>query len=303
MGSVHVVGSINMDVVAFVDRLPVSGETLLGREARLLPGGKGANQAVAASRLGAVVRLIGRVGDDDFGRRLLSFLGAERVGIADVIVVEDAGTGIAIVSVDDRGRNSIIVVPGANSIWREGFERGWRFSPGDIVVAQNEVPEAVIVAAFGAARAKGARTLLNPAPMRALSRELLSLTDIVVLNEIEIGQAIDAAVAVDDLAAVARAAQKLAACGPSGVVVTLGSAGALALEDGKRHRVEGLPVRVVDTTGAGDCFVGAMAASLACGKNFAAALRCANRAAALSVTRAGAAVSMPTSAELEGPYA
>lgn len=299
MGSVHVVGSINMDVVAFVDRLPVPGETALGREARLLPGGKGANQAVAASRLGATVRLIGRVGRDDFGKQLLTFLGAERVGIADVAVVEDAGTGTAIVAVDNQGHNSIIVVPGANGVWRDGFDRGWRFAPADIVVAQHEIPEAVIISAFRAARASGAMTLLNPAPMRTLAPDLLLLTDIVVLNEIEIGQATGGEVPADDEAAVARAARELSGKGPACVVVTLGSAGALAMQKGERHRVMGLPVNAVDTTGAGDCFVGALAVALAQGRTLAEALVRANHAAALSVTRPGAAVSMPTLAELE----
>lgn len=299
MGSVHVVGSINMDVVAFVARLPVPGETAFGREVKLLPGGKGANQAVAARRLGAAARMIGRVGNDDFGKRLKSFLGEEGAETADVAVVEDAATGTAIVCVDDDGHNSIVVVPGANGSWSGGFDRGWHFSRGDLVVAQNEIPETVIVTAFRHAHSSGARTLLNPAPMRTLSPELLSLTDIVVLNEIEIGQAAGAQVDAEDMAAIERAARALAASGPACIVVTLGSAGALAIEDEKLLRVAGMAVKAVDTTGAGDCFVGALAAALAAGRDLSGAMQMANRAAALSVTRKGAAVSMPTLAELE----
>lgn len=303
MGSVHVVGSINMDVVAYVDRLPVPGETAFGRQTRLLPGGKGANQAVAASRLGAATKLAGRVGADDFGRQLLSFLAAERVGVSAVGVADEVATGTAIVVVEDGGRNAIIVVPGANGVWHAGYESGWTFAPGDLVVAQNEIPETVIVAAFRAARSAGARTLLNPAPMRALSLELLSLTEIAVLNEIEIGQATGESVSADDLAGVERAARSLCRRGPTSIVVTLGSAGALALDNAELHRIEGLAVPAVDTTGAGDCFVGALAASLAGGKTMPEALDRANRAAAISVTRQGAAVSMPTLAELERSFA
>ena len=293
MSRVVVCGSLNMDVVVQSARRPAAGETLLGGKVSFLPGGKGLNQAVAAARLGAPTAIVGAVGDDAFGMTLKQFLSDNDVDRAGVRTVNGIATGVALIQVA-AGDNSITVASGANLRLTTAMVRT---APrrGDVWVAQFETPQAVTQAAFTRARAAGARTVLNLAPYAPHSARLLKTVDGAVLNEIELSQATGAAIgARSALRAIVAACQALRGRGVGTVIATLGRRGAVVVTaDGATH-VPGLDARVVDTTGAGDCFVGAFAARLAAGAPAAQAARYANAAAACSVERLGAAPSMPT---------
>ena len=294
----HIVGSINRDIVATVERHPSPGETVLGDKVFMFPGGKGANQAVAVARLGGSARLIGRVGFDAFGSEMIKFLRNEGVDVAFVKAVDTAPTGLALITVDAKSENAITVVPGANHAWTSGLGE-IRTHPGDFVVCQLEIPLPIVQAAFLQAKASGAQTVLNPAPYQALPDAILAATDILILNEIELGQmagrTLDAAL-VDDLQ---TAAAHLTARGPKMVVVTLGRRGALLTTAAAGHRrVAAHAVPPVDTTGAGDCFIGAFIAELMAGSAPDTAADFASKAASISVTRHGAAASFPTRSDI-----
>ncbi len=299
MATAHIVGSINRDIVAYVDRLPAPGETVLGRRAAAFPGGKGANQAVAIARLGGAARMIGRVGTDAFGAEMTAFLVSESVDVSAVTRVPDVATGIALITVDRASENTIAVVPGANHAWTDSPDL--RCARGDAVVCQLEIPLPVIASAFLQARAAGATTVLNPAPFQPLPSDLRSLIDILILNEIELaqmtGQGPDPA-AIASMDDVRSAVRSLIEQGLKSVIVTLGADGALLATAHGQHTVPGHEVAARDTTGAGDCFVGAFVAETLRGTCARDAMAFANRAAALSVTREGAAVSFPTRADI-----
>jgi ribokinase len=301
MSSVVVVGSINQDIVAYVERLPAAGETVSGSKSALHPGGKGANQAVAAARLANVgdnVRMIGRVGQDAFGDSLLKFLDSEGIDISGIGVTDEAGTGLGLISVDAHGENAIAVVPGANHRWGEPLAV-MQLTASDVVVCQFEIPMAIVTAAFAQAKAVRATTILNPAPFQNVPADILAATDVLVLNEIETAQMLGKVVNEIDDMSIIPAARELLARGPHAVVVTLGKAGVLVVErDGEAMRIPGRSVKAVDTTGAGDSFVGALAAELLRGIDVSAAATFANAAAAISVTRDGAASSMPRRGEI-----
>ncbi len=282
---VHVVGSINRDVVVRVDRHARPGETVAASSLVRLPGGKGLNQAVAAARAGASVSFVGAVGRDLDGEDLVGVLVAAGVDVVGVAVV-DAPTGTALVAVDANGENAIVVAAGANHRVDPAAAAALLVGPGDVVVAQLEVPHGVVSAAMRAARAAGGLAVLNAAPARPLPDELLAMVDIAVVNETE-------------LEALGGMATLLSRLGPHGrVVATLGAAGALVADGAGEVTIEGRRVEVIDTTGAGDCFVGVVAAGLAAGSSLVDAARVANAAASLAVQRDGAAVSMPTAAEI-----
>jgi ribokinase len=292
----HVIGSINRDIVAFVDRHPVPGETMTGRRWSTFPGGKGANQAVAAARLGATVHMHGRIGDDAFGADMRAFLACEGIDLNGVTMA-DAPTGIALITVDAKSENCIIVIPGANRAWDAAPVLDTQ--PGDIVVAQLEIPLAVVVATFRHAKSRGATTILNPSPHEPLPKSLLSSTDIVVLNEIELGQMAGRGVDLTNPNAVIAAARILIGYGPPTIVVTLGSRGSIVITSSHAEPIPAVPVKAVDTTGAGDCFTGSLAAGLLAGQSIHFAAIRASLAAAFSVTRDGAASSYPYSIDLE----
>lgn len=305
MPAITVVGSINKDIVAYVARHPTPGETVLGERAAQFPGGKGANQAVAAARLRVdpetPVRMVGRIGFDAFGSEMVRFLRGEGIDVAQVKATDRAGTGIALITVDAKGENAITVVSGANMLWNEGLTE-LPFAARDIVVCQLEIPQAIVLAAFVQAKAAGATTILNPAPFQTIAEGILARTDILVLNEIELGQMLGR-----DPAEIAAnkgtlpAAREVLMTGPAAVIVTLGAAGVLLVEKtGRAERIPGQAVRAIDTTGAGDCFVGALAAEVMRDVDLLAAVHFANRAAAISVTRPGAAASIPLRTELAG---
>lgn len=303
MNSVFVAGSINMDVVATADRHPRAGETVAGNAVLFFPGGKGANQAVAAARLGAPTTLIGRLGRDAFGDQLRTFLAAQEIDLRFVEQTAEAQTGTAIITVA-KADNTIVVIPGANAHVSAADVALLPLAKGDIAVSQFEIPLPATSAFFRHARAAGATTILNPAPALEFGRDLLELADILILNESELGLLANTELGDDDdEARFIQAARSLQTRPGAIVCVTLGKRGALALVDGKPLVVPGHAVSAVDTTGAGDCFVGALAARLACGGSFRDALDYANAAASIAVQRMGAAPSMPTAKEVEAVLA
>jgi ribokinase len=298
MGRVFVAGSINMDVVATAERHPKIGETVAGKELLYFPGGKGANQAVAAAKQGVLTTLIGRLGADNFGKELRTFLAAQSIDLGSVKDTGGAHTGTAIITVANSD-NTIIVIPGANALVNAADVAAASFAKGDVAVSQFEIPLPAISAFFQRARAGGATTILNPAPARAVAPELLALVDILVLNETELGILTGAELGENDEPMYfIEAARPLRAKGRT-ICITLGRRGVLALVGGEAMLIPGRHVKAVDTTGAGDCFVGALAAQLAGNKSIRDALTYANAAASICVQRMGAAPSMPTAAEVK----
>ncbi|MDQ1654029.1 MAG: ribokinase [Cryptosporangiaceae bacterium] len=287
-----VVGSLNADLVLDVARVPLAGETLPATASRRLAGGKGANQAVALARLGAEVSMAGHVGDDADGRFLLAGLAETGVSTRHVTVVPGSPTGLAMVMVGADGENAIVLLPGANAVPDPEWVASVNFAGCDVVLAQLEIPLPAVEAALAAGSAAGALTVLNAAPALPVPGSLLALTGVLVVNEHE-------AVQLSGCATVDAAAAALQRRGARSVVVTLGAAGALYFGGGERLAVGGLPVRAVDTTGAGDCFAAALAAALASGRSADGALRYANAAAAIAVTRPGAQDAMPTASEVD----
>lgn len=298
MGRIVVAGSINMDVVATADRHPAIGETVTGREVLYFPGGKGANQAVAAAKLGAATMLIGSTGADAFGRDTRAFLAMQGVDLAHIREITGVSTGTAIITVANAD-NTIVVVPGANALVSAADAAAPTFRQGDVAVSQFEIPLPTITAFFTRARASGATTILNPAPAMPIDRELMALVDVLILNESELG--LLAGVELHETDPDARfvdAASTLQTGHRPNICVTLGRRGVIALVDGNVHFEAGRPVKAIDTTGAGDCFVGAVAAQLADGHSLQSAIGYANVAASLCVQRMGAGPSMPTAQEV-----
>jgi ribokinase len=292
---VTVLGSLNMDISVTVPRLPEPGATVLGSAARFTPGGKGANQAVAAARLGADVRMAGCVGDDDFGRRLLASLREEGVGHDGVRVTADAPTGLAMISVDHAGENIITVAPGANHEVGATEIAAAKNAPADVLVICAEIP----VPAIKAALTKTNTCILNlaPAPPEPDAAAIVAGgVDWLVVNETEAGAVLGRP--VRGLAEAGEAAAALLAAGARHAVVTAGAHGAgLAGPEGT-GTVSAFRVDAVDTVGAGDTFVGALAVALAAGIPAAEAVRAAAAAAATAATRPGAQTGMPRAADI-----
>jgi ribokinase len=300
-GHVLVLGSINRDLVVTVTRHPRPGETVHGHDLGDGPGGKGANQAVAAACAGATVRMVGAVGDDDAGRDLVALLQQEGIDVSGVARKADTPTGTALVVLAAGGENTIVVVPGANGGIDTGDVDDVELSADDVVVAQYETPAAPTAALLARARAVGAVAVLNPAPAGPVDHGLLALVDVLVVNEHELvtvtAMHSDATTLDADAIGAARAA--LVAQGFTGALVaTLGSRGVVGVDGGGISQVPGHPVDAVDTTGAGDCFVGYLAAELTTGRDLPRALVTGNAAAALCACRAGAARAMPTRADV-----
>jgi ribokinase len=297
VSGVFVVGSINMDVVATADRHPRSGETVTGEQLHFVPGGKGANQAVAAHRADAQTRLVGRLGEDDFGDRLEAFLRDEGLDLDHVERAPKLPTGTALVTVAGS-QNTIVVVPGANGALRPGDVQALPVAPGDVVVAQFEVPLETVEAALRRGREEGATTVLNPSPAMPCSPRLLGLAEVLVANETELGFFSDAQTALEREGDLVAAARKLRAHDSQVIVTTLGEDGAVAVDREEVIRIEGRRVDAVDSTGAGDCFTGNLAAGLSRNAPISAALETANVAASLCVQSFGAGPSMPRLAEV-----
>ncbi|MGW7257903.1 ribokinase [Streptomyces sp. NPDC054834] len=295
MTHIAVLGSTNMDLVAYVEKAPQRGETVTGREFRTIPGGKGANQAIAAARAGATVSMLGAVGNDAFGIRLRSAL--EHSGVdTDSLRTVEGPSGTAHIVVDDEGGNAIVVIPGANGTvdhltpGDEGV-----IASADALLLQLEIPSAGVLAGAEAARRHGVRTVLTPAPARPLPPELLAATDLLVPNEYEAATLTGRTDPLDAAAALLDRVPE--------VVITLGAAGCLYVLRGTEPLVVPAPqVTAVDSTGAGDTFVGALAVALAEERPVREALTWAAAAASISVQREGASASMPYRPEIEARY-
>ena len=295
---VVVVGSFNMDLVIKTERRPQKGETLIGEEFGMFIGGKGANQAIAASRLGADVTMIGRLGTDLFGDTFLSEFAREKIDTDFVVRDAAVGTGVASPVIDADGDNSIIIVPRANMrLDVEDVERASRkIADADVLLLQLEVPIEPSQRAAEIARTNGVEVILNPAPACELPDSFLALVDILIPNEVETEFLSKVAVADDEGARLA--AHVLFEKGVSTIVLTLGSRGALLLTSDQSKLVPAYSVKVVDTTAAGDAFCGAIAIALAGGEKIEDAVAFANATGALAVTVLGAAPSMPTSEQV-----
>ncbi|MEU7857581.1 ribokinase [Nonomuraea sp. NPDC049141] len=289
---ISVFGSANMDLVAYVSQAPQRGETVTGREFRTIPGGKGANQAIAAARAGSVVAFLGAVGDDGFGTEMRTTMAEAGVEVARLRQVPGP-SGIAHIVVDDDGGNSIIVVPGANgTVTGPTDDDVAVIADSQALLLQLELPMAAVIAAAQAGHAAGVPVILTPAPAQPLPDALLDAVTLIVPNEHEAADITGADSADAALEALLERVPE--------AVITLGSEGALyGSRSGERLRVPAVQVKAVDTTAAGDTFVGALAVARTEGLPAAAALRFASAAAALSVQRAGASTSMPSRAEID----
>jgi ribokinase len=293
-GHIIIVGSINMDLVVRSPHLPLPGETILGSGFATFPGGKGANQAVAAARLGAPVIMVGRVGSDGFGNQMLQTLAQDGVDVSQVQRDTESPTGVALITVDDKGENTIIVASGANMrITPEDVSSAEKYiREASILVLQLEIPLPAIQRACELAHKYGVRTILNPAPARSLEPELLAKVDDLIPNQAELAL-------LTGIQAIPVATATLRELGVQNVIVTLGAGGAVLAGNGEPIHYPAYMVKAVDTTAAGDAFVGAYAVGLSDGLTASDAIRWANAAAALSVTRPGAQPSLPRRLELE----
>ncbi len=293
-GHIVVVGSLNMDLVVRAPRHPEIGETILGSDFKTFPGGKGANQAVAAARLGGLVRMVGKVGADAFGENLLEQVSTNGVDATFIQKEPTRATGVALITVNDEGENTIVVAPGANE----------RLTPEDILLAemafegaavlllQLEIPLPSVEQAIDTAKRHGAQIVLNPAPAQVLPAELLAKVDYLIPNQTEISL-------LTGVEATGVAVSFLHDLGVRHLIVTLGDEGVLVSEKHHEKYIPAYPVDVVDTTAAGDAFVGAFAVALTEGLEPFQAASWGNAAGALSVTRQGAQPSLPTRSELD----
>lgn len=299
MARVVVVGSANMDMVVRAPRIPRQGETIAGSQFVMVPGGKGANQAVAAARLGAHVTFVARVGNDLFGDHNLEGYQQEGIDCRFIVRDEEAPSGIALIAVDAQGQNAIVVAPGANMrLTPEDVEQAEEaIAKADVVLAQLEVPIPTVVRTAELAHRYGKRMILNPAPapLHPLPEALLRHVDILTPNESE-AQSICKA---PDYSSPEAMGQALRALGVPVVIMTLGGEGALVQDESGPRRLPAYPVQAIDTTAAGDAFAGALAVAMAEGRGVEQAVQFAQRAAAISVTRLGAQPSLPYRAEVE----
>lgn len=299
MPRVCVVGSANVDYTLALPRLPRVGETVSAGTLLVNRGGKGANQAVAARRLGAEVRFIGCVGDDDAGAAIRRALEEQGIGVDGVVVTPEAATGTALIFVDREGRNQIGVAPGANhrltvEMARAGEESiAW----AEVLVSQLEVPMPVVRWALETARRHRVPAVLNPAPVQELSDDLLSLVTYLTPNAGEVAAL--TGIEVTDLDSGRRAAARLCERGVGTVIITLGEAGALVCDGASAVHFEAFPVDAIDTTGAGDAFNGALAVGLSAGGTLEQVIPLASAAAALTCTRRGAQDALPDRADVE----
>lgn len=292
--SLVVVGSLNMDLVARTIRHPQPGETVLGSAFATFPGGKGGNQAVAAARIGGQVAMIGRVGADGFGDALVTSLAEAGVNTRYVLRTPQSSSGVALIVVSEEGQNSIVVSPGANGLLspEDVKAAASSFEGASAVLLQLEVPLPTVIAAAELAHQAGARVILNPAPAQSLPNRLLHLVDVLIPNQSELAL-------LTGFESITLGLDALLSLGCRNVLVTLGDRGVLVADCNGSFVLNGHSIPVVDTTAAGDAFVGAFAVALGEGKSIREAAAWGNAAGALAVTRAGAQPSLPARAEVE----
>jgi ribokinase len=293
MGRIVVIGSLNMDLVTNTKNMPKIGETIIGDSFRQIPGGKGANQAVAIARLGGNVGMIGKIGDDSFGETLKNALTQDSVDTKCIIKENDCSTGVATITVDAQANNSIIVVPGANfKITKEDIDHSLdMIHEAEMIVAQLEVPIEVVQYSLLKAKEAGKYTILNPAPAQYLEDTIVSMVDLLVPNETELE--ILTGIEIKNEDDVLTAARNLIKKGVKQLIVTLGEKGSIYLTEQGVHRFKAYKVDAVDTTAAGDSFVGALAVALSSKLEMTQAIDFATKVAALTVTKLGAQSSLP----------
>lgn len=297
MPDILVVGSLNADLVVRAPRFPQPGETISGGDLQIIPGGKGANQAVAAARQGTSVSMLGRVGNDSFGPELINNLKQNHVDTSQVQIDSQSATGTAIIVVDPNGQNSIVLSPGGNGQVGDADVANVSFSDYKLLLLQLEIPIEAVTSAARRAKESGLRVLLNPAPARALPAELISLPDFILPNETELSQLANQP--VQDIASAEKAARTLLERGAQNVIVTLGANGALMVSRKQVTHVNAYQVEVVDTTAAGDAFIGGFASALLQNKSLEEAVRYGCACGALATTKFGAQPSLPIKAEVE----
>jgi ribokinase len=285
-----------MDIVGRVERHPAPGETIQGKNFLYVPGGKGSNQAIAAHRLGGKVQLLGKLGKDIFGKCLMDFYKKEGMGTKQICFTNDTPSGAAFVAVDSKGENMIYVSAGANAELTVGDVQKLTIKKGDIVSATLETPMSTTKYAFQEARKQGAITVLNAAPARKEARTLIPFTDFLIVNETELS--FFSGIKVINKAQAIAAMKKLQK-GKANIITTLGKDGVVALVGKEVFSQKAFPAKVVDTTGAGDCFVGAFITKFQTNRDIKEAMRYASAAAALSVQRLGASSSMPRKREVQ----
>ncbi|MGE5627255.1 MAG: ribokinase [Solirubrobacterales bacterium] len=303
MENICVIGSINMDLVVKVDRMVQVGETILSKGYYKNSGGKGANQAVAASRLGVNVHMIGKVGKDETGDVLLKKLAEDNINIEYIGIDDKNPTGMAVITVDEAGNNAIIVIPGANmSVDSADLQKAKDvIIKSKIIVAQFETPVAATIEAFKTAKENNVVTILNPAPARKIPEELLALTDIIIPNETEAFEITN--IKVEDEASIKLAAKKFLNSGVKYVIITLGERGASLISNESYEIINAIKVNAIDTTAAGDSFIGALSCRLCkCEKidfeKIKKAIGFANKVSSMVVQKPGAQTSLPTLEEV-----
>ena len=284
---------MNMDMVVKTSHIPQPGETVLGGTFFMNPGGKGANQAIAVARLGAQVAFIGKIGDDIFGRQSSQLFEEEGVDIAGLVADDDQPSGIALITVDEKGENSIVVAPGANArLHPEDVERSFtKYPEAQILLVQLEIPLDTVQYAAGLAKKQGIKVILNPAPANKSLPDFYNLIDIITPNVTEAEMLTGVKISDTDTALIA--AKKLRSFGVPTVIITLGSSGAILLDGEEFHHIPAPEVTAVDTTAAGDVFNGALAVAISEGKSLAEATAFACKAASIAVTKLGAQASIP----------
>lgn len=307
MQNICILGSINMDLVLRVDRMAKSGETILSKGFQKIPGGKGANQAVAAKRLGANVCMLASVGNDENGFSLVKALKKDDIDVSNISYSDINPTGMAIITVDDLGNNSIIVVPGANmeidAKYIEELEKVIKNSK--ILVAQFETPIEATIQAFRIAKENGVLTVLNPAPAKDIPEELLKITDIIAPNETEAFELTN--IEVKDEESIRKASNKFLEKGVKFVIITLGEKGAAILDNDKLSIVPAYKVKAIDTTAAGDSFIGALTSKLVNSdvidfNSIENSIKFANKVSSIVVQKSGAQPSLPYLEEVKGIY-
>lgn len=303
MNNICILGSLNLDMILGVPRVPKVGETIFGDSFKLAPGGKGANQAVAAARLGAHVFIIGKTGKDENGKFLINNLNKDNINTDFVFKDEDAPTGTALISVYENGNNSIVVVPGANmTISLTELEKAKDLiKHSEVLISQFETPKDLTLEAFKYAKKEGLLTILNPAPAGEMPEELYKYTDIIVPNETECRMM--TGVLVSDIKSAEKAGEIFLSKGVKYVIITLGELGAAIITKGRAEIIPSFKVKAVDTTAAGDSFIGALGSRINLGRfsydEIKDAIRFANKVSSIAVQRKGAQPSIPYLKEID----
>jgi ribokinase len=299
MQKILVAGSINMDIVAKIEHLPRPGETVFGDELHYIPGGKGSNQAVAASRLGKNVYLIGKLGQDIFGDSLATILEEEQLNLEYLFYSKSHPSGVALINVDKQSENSITVISGSNFQLSEQDVEQCEINEGDVVVSVFEIPQSTIKHLFKKANLANAKTILNPALAKLIRNELLETVDYLIINETELAFYTNQKKVNEDIETITQYASEFRMRPSQTIIITLGSKGAICISGEDVIYVPGIKVEAIDTTGAGDCFTGAFEVAVSEQMLIDQAIIFANKAASLSVQKLGASTSMPYRQQVE----